>query len=416
MPQPTTGRLALLYRLSQTFNSTLDLTQVLDNVMDEVIAATQAERGFLMLRGGDGLLAFRVARGMEQQTISSPAFQISRGLVDRVAQEGQAILSSDAQSDSWLGGRASVVGLGLRSVLCVPLLVKGVTIGVIYVDNRLQAGIFTPDDLELLSAISSTAAIAIENARLYQVAVEKGRMERELQVAREVQTSLIPSDLPVIGGWEFAAFWQPALEVGGDFYDFVRIDLDHISIAIADVSDKGMGAALFMALARSLVRASAASSDSPARSITQANRLICADSSNGMFVTLFYAVLNQETGALTYVNAGHNPPLLFHSRERKLDELARTCMALGVDASLEIKQQMVPLELGDLLLMYTDGVPEAANADENEFGMDRLRRIVLDNSRLPAREIVRVIQRSLQGFLLQTPQSDDITIVALKRI
>jgi GAF domain-containing protein len=153
MPQPPTDRLALLYRLSQTFNSSLNLATVLDRVMDEVIAATRAERGFLMLREGDGRLGFRVARGMEQQTIESPSFQISRGLVDRVAHEGQPLLTSDAQSDAWLGGRASVVGLGLRSVLCVPVSLKGATIGVIYVDNRLQAGIFTRDDLELLGAI-----------------------------------------------------------------------------------------------------------------------------------------------------------------------------------------------------------------------------------------------------------------------
>jgi phosphoserine phosphatase RsbU/P len=415
MPQPSTDRLALLYRLSQTFNSSLDLTRVLDHVMDEVIAATHAERGFLMLRGADGKLAFRVARGMDQQTISSPAFQISRGLADRVAQEGQPLLTSDAQSDSWLAGRASVVSLGLRSVLCVPLLLKGTTTGVVYVDNRLQAGIFTPDDLELLGAIASSAAIAIENARLYQVAIEKGRMERELQVAREVQAGLIPSELPAVKGWEFAAAWQPALEVGGDFYDFVQIDPARLGIVIADVSDKGMGAALFMALTRTIIRASAAGSDSPGRSITRANRLICADASNGMFVTLFYGVVHRDTGAFSYVNAGHNPPLLYSFQRAALVELARTGMALGVDDSLEMKQEIVTLDPGDFVLMYTDGVTEATNAQEQEFGMERLRRVVLDNCHLSAGDLVGAIRRGLQEFILHARQSDDITIVALKR-
>jgi len=148
----------------------------------------------------------------------------------------------------------------------VPLQLKGATRGVIYADNRLQAGIFTQADLELLSAIASSAAIAIENARLYQVAVEKGRMERELQVAREVQTSLIPRRTPDVDGWDFAARWKPALEVSGDFYDFIPAD-GRLGIVIADVSDKGMPAALFMALSRSIVRASVTPLHPPADAI-----------------------------------------------------------------------------------------------------------------------------------------------------
>ncbi len=416
MPQPSADRLALLYRLSQTFNSSLDLTTVLNHVMDEVIAATRAERGFLMLREGDGQLVFRVARGMEQRTIESPAFQISRGLVERVAREGQPLLTSDAQTDVWLGGRASVVGLGLRSVLCVPLLLKGAVIGVIYVDNRLQAGIFGHDDLELLGAISSNAAIAIENARLYQVAVEKGRLERELQVAREVQLSLIPRRLPEIAGWEFAAYWEPAREVSGDFYDFILTDLSRFSVVIADVSDKGMGAALFMALTRSIVRASAAASIVPNQCITQANRLICADAGNGMFVTLFYAQFDPDLGACEFVNAGHNPPLLYDSRQNELVELTRTGIALGVDDSLQFKQGAVRLAPGDSVLLYTDGVTEATNAKDQEFGVERLRRIVEANGRAPAPTTIRMIQESLSEFVGSAPQHDDITVVAIKRI
>lgn len=416
MSQPSADKLALLYRLSQTFNSSLDLTTVLNAVMDEVIVATRAERGFLMLREGVGPLVFRVARGMDQRTIESSGFHISRGLVERVAREGQPLLTSDAQSDAWLGGRASVVGLGLRSVLCVPLMLKGASIGVIYVDNRLQAGIFTSDDLELLVAISSNAAIAIENARLYQVAVEKGRLERELQVAREVQSSLIPRRLPEIAGWEFAASWQPAREVSGDFYDYVQPDPSRIGVVIADVSDKGMGAALFMALTRSIVRASATASKFPDQCIAHANRLICADAVNAMFVTLFYAQLDPETGECQYVNAGHNPPLLYDSRRNALVELTRTGMALGVDDSLQFKRGAVRIAPGDSILLYTDGVTEATNAEDQEFGTERLRRLVNANSREPAIITVQAIKQSLRDFAGPTPQMDDITLVAIKRI
>lgn len=415
MHKPFTDRLALLYRLSQTFNSSLDLTNVLDQVMDEVIAATRAERGFLMLQDKDGRLSFRVARGMEEQAIESPSFQISRGLVERVAREGQPLLTSDAQSDSWLGGRASVVGLGLRSVLCVPVSLKGAIIGVIYVDNRLQAGIFGQDDLELLGAIASSAAIAIENARLYQVAVDKGRLERELQVAREVQASLIPSDLPQVAGYEFGAFWRPAREVGGDFYDFIRTDDKELGLIIADVSDKGMGAALFMALTRSIVRASVTASDSADRALSRANRLICEDASNGMFVTMFFARLVPETGILTYVNAGHNPPMLVRTHQNTLVELTRTGIALGVDESLPLQQSEVQIGEGDFLVMYTDGVTEATDDRNREFGKERLQAIILENGQASALDLVQAIEEALKGFTGLATQSDDITLVALKR-
>ncbi len=209
-PSLPAERLALLARLAQQFNSSLDLNEVLSRVMDEVIAAVRAERGFVMLHDDDGRLLFQVARNMDQSTIDEPGFQVSRGVIERVAAEGRTLLSSDAQHDDRFSMRQSVVSLGLRSILCAPLIVRDQTTGVIYVDSRLQAGIFTPDDRELLTGIASSAAIAIENARLYQAAVEKGRLERELQMARDLQAGLLPHDVPVLPGWEFASKWQPA--------------------------------------------------------------------------------------------------------------------------------------------------------------------------------------------------------------
>jgi phosphoserine phosphatase RsbU/P len=254
-------RLRLLYRLSQTFNSSLDLDEVLNRVMDEVIAVTRAERGFVMLPESDGQLYFHAARGIEQQTIDTPEFHISRGLVDRVAAERQPLLTSDAQSDDRLSMRRSVVNLGLRSILCVPMLFRDKLVGVIYVDNRLQAGLFTQAELELLTAVAASAAIAIDNARLYQLAIEKGRMEQELQMARDLQRSLLPQYAPRLPGWQFVTHWQPARQVAGDFYDFIPTG-DQLGLIIADVSDKGMAAALFMALSRTVLRASLAQAPS----------------------------------------------------------------------------------------------------------------------------------------------------------
>ncbi len=409
-------RLSLLYRISQTFNSTLELDQVLNLVMDEIIQATQAERGFLMLANSSGELKFQAARGLDQHDIHAPELQISHGLVERVFREGQPLVTSNAQDDDWLSERRSVMVLGLRSVLCVPLKHRDAVLGVVYVDNRIQAGIFTPDDLDLLTALAANAAAAIENARLYQVAIEKGRMERELQIARQVQINLLPHSLPESAGWDFGAHWQPAREVAGDFYDFNWHADGSLSLVIADVTDKGMPAALYMALSRSIVRASLAQTGDLAEGINQVNRLICADNSYGMFVTLFYARLNPHTGELRYVNAGHNPPLLLHAGTGQLERLTRTGIALGVDDSRTYREQSVQMLPGDLILLYTDGLTEAPDPDGHEFGEDRLQAALLESAALPATQLGERLEQIVEAHLNGGAPQDDLTLVIVRRL
>jgi sigma-B regulation protein RsbU (phosphoserine phosphatase) len=384
--------------------------------MDEVVSVTQAERGFLMLRESNGELAFKVARGLDRTTIESPEFEVSRGVVERVASECKPILTSDAQSDEWLGQRQSVRGLKLRAVLGVPLQLKGICIGVVYVDNRLQTGIFSQEDIDLLEGISSSAAIAIENARLYQLAIEKGRLERELQVAREVQSNLIPQKNPEITGWEFSASWQPARQVSGDFYDYIPLDETQLGIVIADVTDKGMPAALFMADSRSIVRASVSIPTHPANAISSANRLISADSANGMFVSLFYGKLDTESGKLTYVNAGHNPPYLYNAKLDSFSEFERTGLALGIESEAEFEQREIQLQHGDFILLYTDGVTEATNAEEDLYGKDRLASLLNQHRRSNVIKIKAAIEDAVTEFIGDISPSDDITMMLVKRI
>jgi sigma-B regulation protein RsbU (phosphoserine phosphatase) len=416
-------RLALLYRLSQTFNSTLDLEEVLNRVMDEVIAVTQAERGFVMLVGEQGELDFHAARGLDHKTIDDPGFQVSRGIVGKVAEEGEPMLTSDAQSDQELSFRQSVIDLKLRSVLCVPLKVKGETIGVIYVDNRLQAGIFTQDDLELLNAIAASAAIAIDNARLYQLAVEKGRMERELQMAYKIQSGLMPETMPDLDGWEFAASWKPAREVAGDYYDFIPLADGKLGLVIADVTDKGMPAALFMAFTRSIIRASLDQADQPVDAIRRANRLICRESSYGFFVSLFYAQFMPGSGEITYVNAGHNPQLVYLSastRDLAADsgptlQLGYTGMPLGIEEDAAYEQRHLTCAPGDCILLYTDGVTDAVNQLGDHFSFSRLERFGREHCPEPPGEIVKRLEEELLEFVGGTDQFDDITIGVIKR-
>ena len=410
------NRLALLSRLSQAFNSSLHLDEVLNTVMDEVISALHAERGFVMLLQEDAPTVFRAARGMDQKSIDDPELQVSRSVVERVASLGRSVATLDAQKDERFSGKESVMLMGLRSILCVPLKIKDQVRGVIYVDNRMHVGVFGNEDLELLTAIASSAAIAIENARLYQMAVEKGRLERELQMAHELQSGLLPHKTPDIAGWEFAGRWKPARKVAGDYYDFIQDDEEKVGTVLADVSGKGMPAALFMADTRSIIRASMGSFSSPADSIEHANRLVCADSSGGMFVTLFYARVNTGSGDVTYVNAGHNPPLLHRAAQAQLTLLSRTGVPLGVVDDTSYEQRTVHLEPGDLILLYTDGVIDATNKQMQSFGMERLQRLILRHGHAHLTDIFSALEREIEVFTGAAEPIDDIAIVGIKRL
>jgi sigma-B regulation protein RsbU (phosphoserine phosphatase) len=283
----------------------------------------------------------------------------------------------------------------------------------------LQRGLFVEDDLELLSAIASSAAVAIENARLYRVAVEKGRMERELQMAREVQSSLLPRETPQVSGWEFATRWKPAREVAGDYYDFIPGQGGELGLVIGDVSDKGMHSALFMAVTRSIVRASVSHASAPVEGIANANRLVYGDSAGGMFVTLFYVLLRPETDEVTYVNAGHNPPLLYRqssAEQEPLAELMPTGSALGILEDFPFEQRTVCLESGDCMVLYTDGVTDAIRGDGERFGMERLRQVVLQNLPSSATEIVTAVEAAVGEFADSAAQFDDMAIVVAKRL
>jgi serine phosphatase RsbU (regulator of sigma subunit) len=282
---------------------------------------------------------------------------------------------------------------------------------------------FTPDDLNLLTAIAAIAATAVENARLYQVAVERGRLERELQMAREVQVSLLPRETPHVPGWTFAAHWEPARQVAGDYYDFIplpgqRLGAPNLGVVIADVSDKGMPAALFMAMTRSTIRACVGHAASPAQGIALANRLICADASGGMFVTLFYAQLDLDAGEMTYVNAGHNPPLFLRAGVAATDcvtELRRTGMALGVMADTSLEQRTVRFDPGDSVCLYTDGITDALDKRERGFGVQRLREVLVRRRDAPVDSLVEAIDRELEAYVGDLAPFDDVTMVVVRR-
>ncbi|MBI3243058.1 MAG: SpoIIE family protein phosphatase [Chloroflexi bacterium] len=247
--------------------------------------------------------------------------------------------------------------------------------------------------------------------------VEKEKLEHELHVAREVQAALLPRATPRLAGWEFAARWQPARNVSGDYYDFIPLSRGPgWGFVIADVSGKGMPAALFMALTRSIVRASVVGAALPADGINRANQLICADSGQGMFVTLFYACLDPATGDLTYVNAGHNPPWLYRAEGDQWLELTRTGMALGMFKANVLTQNTLRLNAGDFIFMYTDGLTDVTNVEGEKFGAEQLLQIITEHRRAPPAEIIAALDETISRFQEGNTLFDDITLVIAKRI
>ena len=278
--------------------------------------------------------------------------------------------------------------------------------------------------IEIITGISQQAALAIQNDLLQQETVERERLEREMQLAREIQSAFLPQNLPELPGWDLQVYWRPAREVGGDFYDFFELPGDRLGLVIADVADKGMPAALFMTLVRTLVRATVQVLDSPARVVERVNDLLVPDATRGMFVTLVYAVLDLKTGRLRAANSGHNPPLMLH-RPCRFERIGRGGMALGVEAGARTQSHSYTLEPGELLVMYTDGVTEAFSPDGEMFGEERLLNTIEETAQcysslaqseqLSARVLLDAIDHKVIDFIGESVPYDDLTLVVLKR-
>lgn len=277
-------------------------------------------------------------------------------------------------------------------------------------DSRVE--VKTGDELEELARSINWMAESLK--ALQANMADRERLLRELEIARGTQRSFLPRRAPLIPGYDISAVNIPAKEVGGDFYDFIPVTNKQWGFVIADVSGKGMPAALLMAISRTLVRASTVGNISAAGPIRQANDLICNDTRPGMFVTLFYAILEQERKRLRFVNAGHNPPLLFHRGQEKPLELWSKGLAMGVRTNLDLRESLIDFHPGDTLIMYTDGVTEAINKEEEAFGKDRLIQTIRDNLYLPSSVIIEKIHESVMAFSGTPTQFDDITIVAIK--
>lgn len=403
--------LKTLYEFARAMTSTLDFDEVLNNVIDAIMHLTKAQRGFVMIAEGDALQTL-VRRGVDGATLEEEGY--STTIVNTVVQSREPLLTNNAQFDNRYVPGKSIIMRGLRAILCAPMMVKERLIGVVYVDTSMRAGNFTPADRDLLSAVAGQAGVAIENARLYRVAVEKGRLERELQMAREIQQGLLPHRIPQIPGYEIVPHWQAAREVAGDFYDLFTLPDRAFSVVIADVSDKGAPAALFMAVARTLIRSYANGGLSPLETLSQTNDLILEDAEGGgMFVTVYHTKF-QVGGRCINVNAGHNPPLLYRHTTRDIQFMPRGGRAIGWFASNPLSEVDLQLQPGDVIVYYTDGLTDAENRAGAYFGESRLAQAVLEAGGKSAQMVAKHILDSVDIFCDGTPPFDDLTLVVVR--
>lgn len=303
---------------------------------------------------------------------------------------------------------------GSLPILALPLSAKGRVLGAMLVDYAGDPERFIERWMNILIGIANQIAIAIENTQLYRQEAERERLKREMEVAREIQASFMPEQCPYLPGWELCAYWQAAYQVGGDFYDFFSLPGNRLGLVIADVADKGVPAALFMALSRTLIRVTAHDGRSPAKALKRANELIISDAGSDQFVTVFYAILEPQTGVLTYASGGHNPPLLMR-RNGQIESLRAQGTVLGIVDNIELEEKRVTIQPGDVLVLYTDGITDAFNADEEEFGVTRLREVIQQTITRDPSDIIAAINSELRTFVGDMPQFDDFTLVVLER-
>jgi sigma-B regulation protein RsbU (phosphoserine phosphatase) len=336
------------------------------------------------------------------------------GLVGKAADWNQQhFLRREGDIDSRLTAQ------GLGSVLLGPLHYRQKLLGVLALGRGLRSEPFSASKRGVFQAILEQSAFALFNQSIYLQAGEKHALDRDLEIARDIQQVLLPSDAPDVPGFQISGLNLPARTLSGDYFDYLHVDDDHLGIAIADVSGKGVPAALIMAMCRSAVRSLARGERSPAAVLRAVNRQLYPDMKEDMFISMAYVVIHRRTGEAHLARAGHDAPLFCSTSASSVETLNPKGMAVGIDSGEVFDRFCTDLSFrfgdGDLLLLYTDGLTEALDAAGGEFGMDRLSSELLASASEGAGEILRRLARSVKAFSSGQPQHDDITLIAIKK-
>ncbi|MGB9906278.1 MAG: SpoIIE family protein phosphatase [Candidatus Saccharicenans sp.] len=404
----------VLTQVSQALILHKPIDELLDEIMDLICKTLPMDRAILMLKEGNPPDLVPKEVRIADPNLITQKIQVSRCIIDIVLAENSSVLTYDAQIDPRFRASESIVQSNIHSAMCVPLWNNRAIIGVIYADRILHLERFSEEDLKLLTLLSNLAAIKIENARLIQQAIEKEKMERELALASQIQKDFLPRQNPKCDKFDMAGYNLTCYQVGGDYYDFINIDDHRMAIVVADVSGKGVSASLLMASLRAAIYAELSPEYSLERLGRRLNDFVHHSSSASNFITFFLLELDRETGEIKYLNAGHNPPLIL-TKDGQVKRLESCGFCLGMFPSVKYEVSSDRLEVGDLAVLYTDGITESRNQDKEEFGEERLIEAVRKNSKLPAQKMLEMILGEVNKFSQGIEPDDDRTLVIVKR-
>jgi sigma-B regulation protein RsbU (phosphoserine phosphatase) len=417
----TIDKLRMLLDITKKISRSLDLQEVLNLVMDTLDSLIPYDAaGIFVLRcvdkrslhTGDDPCEFQTeaVRGYDIAELSELHLKLGEGFIGQVALSGEPIICDDVRTASvYINARDKT-----RSEMVAPIVSNDQVIGVFDLESD-ELNAYSQDDLEVLMLLASQVAIIIEKVMLHEQLIEKQRLEGQLEVARQVQLELLPASDPQLPGYDISAYNYPTEEVSGDYYDWVRIYDDQIGLVIADVSGKGVPAALLMAFLRASLRAATHIGYAPHISMAKVNYLLWESIERNQFVTAFYGILDAANRSLSYSNAGHNPALLMESNG-DIRFLERGGLPLGMFKETRYHEYYLTLDPGELLVLYTDGVTEAMNPRGEEFGRDRLARSVKTAAHLSAREIINALHETVVDWTDGEGVGDDATFFVIKAL
>ncbi|HEX3869840.1 MAG TPA: SpoIIE family protein phosphatase [Pirellulales bacterium] len=409
-------KLKALLEITRNLGSAIALDQVLPKTLDSLFKIfIQADRGFVVLWDSDRKNL--VPKAVKHRKVDAEdTIRISRTVVQQVMDSKEAVLSADAATDERFDMSRSIADFRIRSMMCAPLLSSsGEAMGVIQIDTLDQRSRFQQEDLDVLASVACQAAVAVENAQLHEEALERQGMERDLDLAHKVQQGILPSAPPKVAGYEFFDYYGPAKQVGGDYFDYVSLPNSRLAVVLADVSGKGVSAALLMAKLSSEARYCLVSEADPASAMNRLNAIFGRGGWEDRFVTTVMAVIDLVNHTVTLANAGHMAPLLRRKNGKVEDIGDETAgVPLGVDSDYCYGQSQCTLKPGDLMVVYTDGVSEAMGDKGALFGLERIRAQVAGASSTPATVGARVLD-DVRRFVGAHTQSDDMCLICFGR-
>lgn len=408
-------KLRMLLDITQTISRSLDLDEVINLVMDTLGSLLPYSAAGIYLIEDDEkgespyIFKSKTIRGYDISfELVEPRLRLGEGFIGSVAQNGKPIICADVTKDS----RYYQAREQTRSEMVAPIISNDKVIGVFDLESN-EINAYTDDDLSVLTLLASHVAIIIEKAELHEQLVEKKRIQAQLEVARQVQLELLPDHDPKLKGFDISAYVFPTEEVSGDYYDWVKIFDDQIGVIIADAAGKGIPAALLVAFLRASLRSSVQTGYAPHIALSKVNNLLWDSVESHQFVTALYGILDATNKTFVYSNAGHNPPLVINPNgEYKFVEYGD--LPLGMFRSMRYHQHFVRLEKGQVLVLYTDGITEAAKTDGEEFGRERLAKLVLDGIELSAKDMIDFIRKGVQEFTDRKFLDDDGTLFIIK--